>query len=144
LLEEFTRAMQFELIGRATMLGRETYVVRGIPQPGYVPRSRETKVLTGMVGTIWIDSDSFHWVKVEAEVTRSVAVAGFIATVVPGTRFELEEAPLDGTIWLVAHFSMKTATRFLFLFRHATLKDETYFNYQPTGGLSPASCADEH
>ena len=141
LLEEFTKAMQFALAGEATVSGRQTYVVRGKPRPGYTPASKETKVLSGMVGTIWVDRETYHWVKAEAEVTRPVAVVGFIATVDPGTRFELEEAAVDENTWLATHFSMRTSARVFFLFHRRTMKDESYFNYQPVGRLSPASCA---
>lgn len=141
LLEEFTKAMHFELVGDATVLGRQAYVIQGDPRSGYTPTTKETKVLTAMTGTISVDRDSFHWVKAEAKVTRSVAVIGFIATVDPGTRFELEEAPVSESVWLATHFSMRTSARVLFLFHRRSLKDESYFNYQPSGRLSPGSCA---
>jgi hypothetical protein len=35
-----------------------------------VPKSRETKVLTGMQGTMWIDTKTYQWVKVTASVFR--------------------------------------------------------------------------
>ena len=144
LLEEFTRAMTFELAGTAQLLGRDTYVVRGKPRPGYKPASKETKVLTGMLGTIWVDRETFHWVRVEAEVTRPVAIAGFFATVDPGTKFELEQAPVNHELWLASHFSMKTSARVFFLFHRRTMKDEQYSNYQPAGSLAPVSCAGIH
>ena len=100
LLEEFTKATQFELAGTATVGRHETYVIRAKPRPGYRPKSKETKVLTGMVGTMWIDRETLHWVRVEAEVTKSVAVVGFVATVQPGTRFEFEQTPIDEDTWL--------------------------------------------
>jgi hypothetical protein len=37
---------------------------------GYVPKSREAKVLTGMHGTMWNDTKSYQWVKVTASVFR--------------------------------------------------------------------------
>ena len=48
-----------------------------------------------MEGTLWIDRDTFQWVKVEAQVTRPVKIVGFLAEVEPGTHFELEKKPID-------------------------------------------------
>jgi hypothetical protein len=43
-----------------------------------------------MEGTLWIDKKTFQWVKVEATVIRPVSIAGFLAQVQTGRRFELE------------------------------------------------------
>jgi hypothetical protein len=61
---------------------------------------------------------------------RPVSIAGFLARVQPGTRFELEKMPVANGIWLPKHFAMKSSARILFLFRHHSQEDETYFNYQ--------------
>jgi hypothetical protein len=47
-----------------------------------------------MQGKLWIDKDSFQWVKVEAQVMHPVSIEGFLAKVEPGTHFELEKEPV--------------------------------------------------
>ncbi|MGO9636756.1 MAG: hypothetical protein ACLPSO_02315, partial [Terracidiphilus sp.] len=108
----------------------EVYVLQATPRAGYQPPNTETKVLTGMQGQLWIDKQTYQWVKVEAEVMHPVSIAGFLAQVQPGTRFELEKMPVAEGIWLPKHFSMKARAKILFFFSHNTQDDETYFDYR--------------
>jgi hypothetical protein len=94
----------------------------------------EAQVLTGMRGQLWIDQKTFQWVKVVAEVVHPVSIGGFLARVEPGTRFELEEAPVGDGIWLPSHFSEKSDAKVLHVFNHASQDDETYFDYQKVSG----------
>ncbi len=130
LLEELTRALDFTLLGEQTLGRHEVYVLRGTPRAGYRPPNQYAKALTGMQGTLWIDSATFHWVKAEAEVVRPVWIYGFAARIEPGTHFELEQEPIPGGLWMPSHFLMNAkATVFLF-FPHYEREDITYFNYR--------------
>jgi hypothetical protein len=82
-----------------------------------------------MEGKLWIDKQTYQWVRVEAEVVHPVSIAGFLAQVQPGTRFELDKMPVAEGLWLPKHFSMKAQAKILFLFSHNTQDDETYFDY---------------
>ncbi len=142
LLGEFTDAMDFSLAGSALIDKHETYVLDAKPRPGYVPKSMETKVLTGMRGRLWVDHESFRWVKVEAEAFRPVSIEGFLARVEPGTRFELEEMPVGDSAgtWLMSHFEMQAHARILFVFPKSSMEDSMYFQYKPNGALSAEAC----
>lgn len=142
LLGEFTEAMDFSLAGSAMIDKHETYVLDAKPRPGYVPKSMETKVLTGMRGRLWVDHESFRWVKVEAEAFRPVSIEGFLARVEPGTRFELEELPVGDSAgtWLMSHFVMQAHARILFVFSKSSMEDSVYFQYKPNGTLSAEAC----
>jgi hypothetical protein len=83
-----------------------------------------------MEGRLWIDQQSFHWIKAEATVTRAVSIAGFLAKVDPGTQFLLEQRPVASDVWLPIHFSMRTRARILLLLRQRSQVDETYFDYR--------------
>jgi len=141
MLEELTVAMQFTWKGMERVDGYETYVLDANPKPGYVPKSVQTSVLKGMRGRLWIDQTSFRWVQVEAEVIRPVMIGGFVARVDAGTRFKLKELPIDNAgTWLPSRFSMQSRTKIFLLFPKSSQADETYFNYQASGLLSPESC----
>jgi hypothetical protein len=131
LLQSMVHAMNFRLSGEATVDGRRCFVLEGTPRPEYRPTSRETKVLKGMRGTMWIDQQAYQWVKVRAEVFRPVAFGLFIAQVEPGTEFTLEQKPIAGGLWLPSHFSMRVKAEVLHLWSHDTNDDETYWDYQP-------------
>lgn len=130
LITEFTKAFDFTLAGEETMNGHACYVLDAKPLAGYRPPSRMAKVLTGMQGRLWIDKESFHWVKAEAEALKPVSVFGFFAKVLPGTRMELEMIPVTDSTWLVSRFEMHL--RLSIFWRKSTKATEsTFSNYRP-------------
>ena len=138
LMQQMVQAFDFKLAGEDTVDGRHCFVLDATPKPGYDPPNRETRVLTGMRGTMWIDTQAYQWVKVHAEVFRPVTFGLFIADVRPGTQFTLQQAPMQGNLWLPSHFSMALNARVLLSSRHST-DDETYSNYHPASGSSNQS-----
>ena len=130
LIEEPTKAFVFKLSGEATVDAHQVYILSATPRPGYRPPDKETEVLTGMRGTLWIDEATFRWVKVQADVIHPVSIEGFLAKVEPGTRFELEKTPVSGAVWLPSHFSVRSKAKILSVLPHGTHEDETYFNYR--------------
>jgi hypothetical protein len=134
LIEQLTEAFKFEFVGEARLRGFDVYVVKATPRPGYHPPNIDCQVLPGMQGELWIDKNTSQWVKVTAQVIRPVSIEGFLAQVEPGTRFELEKAPVGGDIWQPSHFSMKSHAKVLFLVNHSSSADETYFDYVKADG----------
>lgn len=130
LLNEMANAFEFTLAGDRTVNGRDVYVLRARPRRGYRPPNNRARVLTGMEGTLWIEKSSLQWVRVAAEVLHPVSIEGFLARVLPGTRFELDQAPVSN-LWLPTRFSMKARARILFVFSKADNQDERYYGYYP-------------
>jgi hypothetical protein len=132
LMREMIAGFTFKLAGTETADGRECYRVEASPKPGYVPKSRETKVLQGMRGTLWIDVKEYQWVRVEASVFRPVAFGLFIAHVQPGTAFVLDQKPVEGNVWMPSYFEMRVNAKIAFL-SHNSLDQERYSDYQRIG-----------
>jgi hypothetical protein len=128
LMREMTKAFDFKLTGQESVNGHDCYVLVAEPRAGYRPINRDTRVLTGMRGNMWIDSREHQWVKVRAEVYRPVSFGLFIAHVQPGTEFTLEEGPVAQGIWLPVRFATKVRATVLLWSRNST-DDETYSNY---------------
>jgi hypothetical protein len=128
LLTEMINAFDFTLLGNETVNGHTCYVLDASPRPGYRPVSRETRVLTGMKGKMWVDADRFQWVRVQAEVFRPVSFGLFIASVRPGTQFMLEMSPIAGDIWMPNHFSVHVKSNVVF-WPHELIEDDYYSNY---------------
>ena len=137
LLRNLKGAFDFKMMGEETVEGHSVYVIRATPRPDYQANSRETKILTGMQGTLWIDKESYRWVRVEAEVIKSVWFGWFIAKVDPGTQFLLEQTPVQDPaqagIWLPKHFRM-TVNASVLWHRKEYTHDETYRDYRPISG----------
>lgn len=137
LLCEMVEAFNFKLVGETKLNGRDVYQFEAKPKPGYVPNNREAKVLTGMKGTLWVDKETYQWVKVEAEVIHPVSFYGIFAKVGPGTRFELEQEPIAGGVWLPKHFSVRVNASALGFINENSTDDETYSNYRPLSEAAP-------
>jgi len=139
LMNELTRAFDFRYEGQSRIDSHDVYVLKATPRSGYRPPNTEAEVLTGMGGTLWIDRNTFQWVKVEAHVLHPVFIAGFLARVEPGTRFELEKAPVEGGVWLPSHFAMRSRAKILFLFNRRSQENDTFFDYRkaPSQGFAP-------
>ena len=131
LLTAMIDAFDFKLVDQELFDGRNCWVLDANPKPGYEPVSRETKVLTGMRGRLWIDQASGQWVKVEAEVIRTVSLYGFFARVRPGTKFMLEQEPVGPNLWLPKHFTTHVSASALGFLNENSVDDETYSRYEP-------------
>jgi hypothetical protein len=136
MLKEMVDAFDFRPVGEATIDGHDCWVFDAQPKPGYQPTNRETRVLLGMKGKLWVDKSQYEWVRVEAEVTRPVSVYGILAKVGPGTRFFLEQAPVAGNLWLPKHFSVSVKASALGFINENSSDDETYRDYKPMPNLA--------
>ena len=130
MLQGLVDAFDFRLVGEQVVNGHDCWVLQADPKPGYQPTSRETKMLTGMAGRLWIDKREKQWVKVQAEVIKPVSFFGFFAKVQKGTRFLLEQEPVGNGIWEPKHFSMQVNASALG-FNQDSTDDETYSDYRP-------------
>lgn len=128
LLAEMINGFDFTLSGDEVVNGRLCYVLDANPHPGFHPASRETKVLKGMRGKMWVDEDQFQWVRVQAEVFRKVSFGLFIASVRPGTEFVLEMSPIIGGVWLPTHFAVHVKSSVL-LWSRESMEDDYYSDY---------------
>ena len=131
MLQEMVKGFQFQPAGEAQVDGRTCWVLDATPKPGYQPSTREGKVLKGMKGRLWVDQQTYQWVKVHAEVVRPVSFYGFLAKVGPGTEFDLEQAPVTDTLWLAKQFSVRVNASALGFFNEDSTESETYHDYQP-------------
>jgi hypothetical protein len=130
LIQEIPKAFDFEYLDERQLASRDCYVLQANPKAGYRPPNRETEVLKGARGWIWIDKETYNWVKAKAEVIRPVSIVAYLARVEPGTRFELDMAPVSDGLWMPSHFTMQARAKILFVFPHEASQDETYYGYR--------------
>ncbi len=130
LMQQMIKAFNFKLLGQEVVNGRRCYVLEGTPRPDYRPVNRDTQVLKGMRGTLWVDTNSYQWVKVHAEVFRPVAFGLFVAHVEPGTEITLEQGPVGDGIWLPTRFAQTVNANILFLWHHTSSELDTYWAYR--------------
>lgn len=131
LMQQMASAFNFRLAGEEHIEGTECYVLDAIPNPDYQPPVQRARVLTGMKGRLWIDKAHYHWVKVEAEVSSPVEFGLFIAKVKPGTRFELDQAPV-GDVWLPKCFTETVNATVLGFYGMRSREEDHYSDYHQT------------
>jgi len=136
MMRQMIEAFDYKLVGETRLDGRDVYQLAATPKPGWKPPNHDARVLTGMKGTLWIDKETCQWVKVEAEVIHPVLFFGFLAKVGPGTRFELEQAPLEGGLWMPKHFSTQVHAMALGMINENSTDDETYKDYRASADVT--------
>ncbi len=129
LMQQMVKAFDFKLVREEQIEGVECYLLKATPNPDYRPPVEKARVLTGMKGHLWIDKAAYHWVKVEAQVVDPVSVGFFIAQVKPGTRFELEQAPV-GAVWLPKRFAESVNASVFGFYDVRTRSEERYSDYK--------------
>jgi len=140
MMGELTKAFTFQVTGEQRVNGRQTWLLNATARPGYQPPNLETKALTGMQGKLWIDTQTFEWVRVEARVVRPVSIEDFLAKVEPGTVFQLMRAPVAKGFWAPSHFSSRSKARIVGFIGHSTHDDETYADYRPASAANVPGC----
>jgi len=130
MLMNMVDVFEFKVVGDETVDGHDCWVLDATPKPGYHAKDRESKVLLGMRGRMWVDKSQYQWVRVKAEVVKSVAFFGFVAKVGPGTSFLLEQQPVSDNLWLPKHFTMRVNASALGFINENSTADETYRDYK--------------
>lgn len=129
LMQQMVDAFTFKLNREEQVEGVDCYLLDANPNPDYVPPVEKARVLLGMKGHLWIDKAEYHWVKVEAEVINPVQFGFFIAQVKPGTRFELEQAPVVGGVWLPKRFAETVNASLFGIYGMRSRQEEAYSDY---------------
>ncbi len=131
MMQQLTIAFNFQLLGQRSVRGRTVWALKATPRPGYKPPNRDSEVLPGMQGELWIDQTTYQWVRVTASVIHPVSIEGFLATVEPGTHFELDQMPAGPGYWAASHFVERAEAKVLILFNHREHEDDTFWDYTP-------------
>ena len=120
LVTDFPNAFTFELVREESMNGYPAYVLSGTPKKR-TGATLAAKVLSGMRGTVWIDKENFHAIRVECDVMTPVPIYGALARVLPGTHIEFGMAPVTDSTFLIGGLSMNlTVSKLVFKSREVT------------------------
>ena len=100
LIGEVREAMDFTRLGERTVEGRRTILYRLTPRPGYQSKSRATELLKHVTALSWVDPESAHVVRFQAQVTSDFNVwGGLLLKVRRGATMEVRQKLIDG-VWL--------------------------------------------
>ncbi|TAM80594.1 MAG: hypothetical protein EPN47_15145 [Acidobacteria bacterium] len=74
--------------------------IKFYPNPQFQPQSRESYLLKGMRGTLWVDPESRRLAKIDGALFKDVKFGwGFLASLYQGGHFEMEQSKVPGGSW---------------------------------------------
>jgi len=106
-VREILDAYDFTLAGNEVLNGRETWIIDGTPRAGFEGKRRESKMLPKIKPRFWIDAQDYSWTKLRAEVTDTLSIGWVVARLHKGSVFEMQQARVNGEVWLPQRFDVK-------------------------------------
>ncbi|MEO6966727.1 MAG: hypothetical protein ABI076_12670, partial [Acidobacteriaceae bacterium] len=102
------------------------------PNPRFSPPTLESRVLTGVRGDVWIDSQDLRVVRIKGHLFRQVEYGwGILGTLYPGGAISIEQVKTSDCGWRFAHLNLDlTGKKFMFASLHIVV-DETGTDYSP-------------
>ncbi len=128
--KEVADAYDFTLVGMEPIGGRDNYVVKAVPRPGFHPHLKDANMLPKFRFQAWIDQDELQWTKLDIEAIDTVSFGLFLARIHKGTRIVVEQTRVNDEVWLPRHVSGKLDARIALLKELALNFDVTYGDYK--------------
>jgi hypothetical protein len=129
-VKDVADAYNFKLVGTEMIGGRDTWVIDAEPRPGFEPHMKDAKYLTKFHGRVWIDKSDLQLAKMDVECLDTVSWGLFLARIHKGTRFMLEQAPVNNEVWLPLHFTAKIDVRLALLKNFDVGLEQTFRDYK--------------
>jgi hypothetical protein len=102
------------------------------PNPKYQPPSRVEQVLTGMEGTLLVDTKQGRIAKIDGTLAKEVGFGwGILGHLNPGGRFLVNQADVDGGHWEVTRMQLKITGKVLFFKTLNYNSTTTYSDFHP-------------
>jgi hypothetical protein len=125
-MREVADAFDFKVAGQDRVDGRNVWILEATPRPGFRPRSSDAKVLPHVRGKLWIDQQTYHWVKLEAEVIDPVSWGLFLVRLDRGARIWFDETRVNDEVWLPRRVYITASAR-LGIFKKLRVQQDTTF-----------------
>lgn len=114
-VKEIADAYDFHLLGVDSISGRDAWVIDAQPRPDYVPHKKEAKLLSKVIGKIWIDKAEDQWVRMDVRTTDTISFGLFLARLHEGTRVVVEQTRVNDEVWLPKHAAIHVDVRLALL-----------------------------
>jgi hypothetical protein len=110
-LKELPEAFTFRLSGEETLNGGETFVIEGLPKPGYRPKSASTAFFNKIKLHFWIDKKDYQWVKVDLESLDTITFGGILLRLAKGSHVTVENTRVNNEVWLPKRIDIRGSVR---------------------------------
>ena len=129
LLRDIQTAFDFQLMGEEIVLGRPAYVLKATPRAGYRGGGTYAKLFQRVEGKLWVDKESFGWIKVDGQVTQTFSMGLLVARIQRGARIVLEQTCVGDAVWVPKRLLLRANARILLLKSLDIEKILTYSDY---------------
>jgi hypothetical protein len=123
-------AFTFRLVGTENVSGRPAWVIQAEPRPEFHAQDELTRILKKVRGTVWIEQETFHWVKLEAEVLDTLTFGFGLLRVAPGGMLHFEQTHVNNEIWLPSYVLIRADARLALVKKLRAEIDIRYSGYQ--------------
>lgn len=129
-IRELPAAFVFHLAGVENVSGRPAWVIEAEPKPGYRPAQRLAGVFKKVRAKVWIEQDTYHWVRVDAEALDTLTFEFGFLRVAPGGTLHFEQTRVNDEIWLPAQASIRADARLAVIQKRRAEIDIRYSGYR--------------
>lgn len=99
-IREVPDAFTFRLTGEGAVSNHPAWIIEARPKPGYRVTHSQAKDFAKVRATIWIEQDTYHWVKVDADVLSTISAGFGLLRISPGSSMHFEQTRVNDEIWL--------------------------------------------
>ena len=114
-IREIPDAFTFRLTGNGFVSNRAAWIIEAQPKPGYHAIHSQAKDFAKVRATIWIEQDTYHWVKVDADVLNTISVKFGLLRVAPGSSMHFDQTRVNDEIWLPSSMLVRFEARLALL-----------------------------
>jgi hypothetical protein len=129
-IREIPEAFTFRLIGSGAVSNRPAWIIEAQPKPGYRAVHSQAQGFAKVRATIWIEQDTYHWVKVDADVLNTISVDFGLLRIAPGSSMHFEQTRVNDEIWLPSSMLVRFQARVALLKVLRGEYDVRYSNYR--------------
>ena len=129
-IREIPEAFTFRLVKIDTVSNQPAWVIEAQPKLGYRAAHSRAKDFAKVRATIWIEQETYHWAKVEADVLNTISVDFGLLRVAPGSSMHFEQTRVNDEIWLPSSMLVRFEARLALVKLLRGEYDIRYSNYR--------------
>lgn len=129
-IHELPNAFDFRLEGTETVSGQPVWVIRAEPRPGFKPANKQAKMFQKVRARIWIEQQTYHWVKADADVLETLSFGLGLVRIAKGATVHFEQTHVNNEIWLPAIAQVRGEASLALVKRVRAEIDVKYSGYQ--------------
>ena len=112
------------------MSGQPVWVIRAEPRPGFKPANKQAKMFQKVRARIWIEQQTYHWVKADADVLETLSFGLGLVRIAKGATVHFEQTHVNNEIWLPAIAQVRGEASLALVKRVRAEIDVKYSGYQ--------------